>query len=293
MKKLSGTRSLTQHLLGESSRDDLHLFFQWYLKEDVKAQLQFLARFSDKIPFSESEKYEWLFYKTIQMLRGGSQYLGATKQHVVLKIYEELFFQAADALALHHYLKTFHISRNGLTFIRLLADKERALHKQFDALYAKYLKLLTELQQAELPRELIQELINFVDKEERLATHMPQADAYSFIRLKIRLEYMYNGIESVVSDIKDNWHLKALKSSEDLSNYYFALFSEPWFGLEVAELAFLELPREVWKNVLRRLTKMEEGESIAFLWKQYALHNIFTPDRHAAFLAMIHQSTNV
>ncbi len=292
-KKKPGPISLTQSVLNQASQQELQSFFQWYLRNDVKAQLQFLARFSDKIPVDESERYEWVFYKSIQMLRGGAVHLGINKQKVLIRIFRELYRQAADALAINHYVKTFFICTNGITFIRLLKTKERTLHKEFFLIFDDYLELLHEFYLSDIPRELIQRLIDFVDKEVYTSRHVPQKAEFSLQRLKIRLEYYHNGIEALFQFIQINYSLKALKSIDELSTFYYSLLTEPWIQNEISHLKRLSIPREIWKSVLFKLEREGNQSLISELWDTFTLHSLLGSKKTTAQQNVTSQQTIV
>jgi hypothetical protein len=284
MAKIPGTISLTMDVLSKSSLEELQSFYQWYLRHDPKAQLQFLARFSDKIKLEEAEKYEWLFYKSVQHLRGSSTFLGLPKQKTLIKIFEELLRQASDALAVNHYVKTFHILHNGLSFIRLLSNKERSLHKSFPALYDEYLRLLFDLYQIDLPRDLIHQLMSFIEQEINLDNNLITDSYYSFQRLSIRLEFRHNGMESLLEKIENNWSSSSLKSAEVLGRYFHTLLTEPWVLSDLKLLKSLTLPREVWKIVLSQMHQEGMSKEIKIIWSHFQLDHIFDDKKYNLFI---------
>ena len=284
MAKLPGTASLTQNILAQSTREDLHLFFMRYLRTDVKAQLEFLARFSDKIDMDEEVKYEWLFYKSFQMLRGSSAFLGVSKQKILLRIYSELYGQASDALAIHHYVKTFFILRYGLSFIRLLAHKERTLNKGFQEVYEKYLTLLYQLFESDLPRDLIIRIIPFVEQEISLSSPELIDGFNSYTRLKIRMEYYHNGTESLLDYIEKYWGPNAMKTSGELRDFYFILFTEPWMETTIQTFAHLKVPREVWRKVLTKINQEGLQSQTSYLWKVFQIEKIFSDKKYKTFI---------
>jgi len=271
MAKIPGPITLTKAVLAETTHGELVSFFNWYLRSDIKAQILFLNRFSDRIPINEAEKYEWLFYKSIQLLRGSAAHLGISKQKTLLRIFDELWQQAADALAVNHYLKTYYICSQGLSFARLLASKEKSLHKNFSHVFNKYLGLLHQLHHSDLPRDLLQRLMAFVDKEEKLAKQIEQDDAVSYRRLKLRLAYYHDGIQSLMESIETEWGNKVLKTAEQVSKFYYTLFTEPWIESESKYIKKIKLPNQVWKIILQRLRKQQEFDRIEFLFKRFKL----------------------
>ncbi len=280
MAKIRGTVALTLEVLAKTSREEMQSFYHWYLRHDPKAQLQFLARFSDKIDLDESEKYEWLFYKSIQLLRGSSAYLGLSKQKSLLKIFHELLSQASDALAVNHFVKTFYILSNGLVFIRLLNDKERSLHNGFYDIYDQYLKLFYQLLEADLPRDLIQRSMTFADYEINVPKPIIKNDYFTLLRLKIRMEYAFNGLEMLFDYIDEHWNSKSLKSAEKLAEFYFMLFTEPWASYEIDALQQLNLSREVWRIVLQTMQRNQMYKEMRLIWNKFELKHHFSNSRY-------------
>ena len=278
---------LTTGVLHQIAKEDMQTFFQWYLRNDVRAQLLFLTRFSDNIPVEESEKYEWLFYKSIQLLRGSAAYLGLSKQKTLLKIYDELYMQAADAMVRHHYVKTFYILTNGLTFIRLLQRKERSLHSEFTTTVENYLMLLFRLHESDLPRDLIQQLIDFVDAENACPHPLINKSYHTFPRLKIRIEYLHNGLDALLDFIQMRWTLSEFKNTESLGELFYTLFSESWSIANIDTFTHLKIPREVWKNTLYRLHRHELNYEIELLWETFELGELFSNPKHSPFVQRI------
>ena len=287
MAKTRGIISHMQDVLSQANHADLESFFVRYLRHDVKAQLQFLARFSDKIDLDEAQKYEWLFYKSVQLLRGSSTHLGISKQKSLLRIYEELHGQAADALAINHYVKTFYILSYGLSFMRLLSKKENSMHKGFQDCYNEYMELLFHLYEADLPRDLVHRILPFIEQEMKLASNAFDESFYSYQRLKIRLEYYYNGIDALITYIDREWGNKALKSAEHLADFYHTLFTESWIESNLDELSSLEIPRDIWKKVLNRLKRQENFSLINQLWKSFHLKKTFEDSKYKTFVKSI------
>lgn len=284
MAKIRGTVSLMQEVLSQTSREDLHSFFHRYLRHDVRAQLQFLARFSDKIDVEESLKYEWLFYKSLQLLRGSSTHLGISKQKELISIYKELHGQAADALAINHYVKTFYIVRYGLSFLRLLHKKERTMHKGFQEVFDQYIKLLYQLYEADLPRDLIHLMIPFVEQEITLSEHTFVQKYYTYLRLKIRLEYDQNGMNALISYIDEHWSYDSLMSSEKLTTFFYTLFTEPWASIHISSLASIKIQREVWRKVLNKMKNESYTEEVKEIWSVFNMDVMFSEKKYQPFV---------
>lgn len=289
MKKAPRISQLTAHVLTDTSKEEMQSFFQWYLRHDNRAQLLFLTRYSDSIPLAEDDKYEWLFYKSIQLLRGSSAYLGYSKQKTLLKIYNELYMQAADAIVRNHYVKTFYILTNGLTFARLLQRKERSLHTEFTTTVDNYLKLLFNLHECDLPRDLVQSLIEYVDSENGSPHPLLNKSFYSFPRLKIRLEYLQNGFDALYDYVESRWNMAEIKNTDTLGELYYTLYSEPWSLEHIEEFKQLHIPREIWKNALQRLHRHEQYSTIRVIWDAFNLDVAFSDPRYLTFVSRMRQ----
>ena len=274
------------NVMEQCSRDELRLFYKWYLKKDPLAQLKLLVRFPDKIDLPESRRYEWLIYKAISQLRSGRTYLGINRQKRLGKLFMELHAQAADAVVLQNYLKSFHICSTALSAIRLLSVKEVELTNVLKQLYGDYLETLFKLYNAGLPPDLLELFTDSIDKEVRSGIDLSTHKYYRLSRLYLRVRSSIEG-SATLDYPSETVFLRQFRSLEQAQDYVYAILSEPWSTEVWTHLSKQKIPKDLLRYAILDLLRDEEIQVIKTVSRHFSFREIFMDAKHRSILTRL------
>jgi hypothetical protein len=283
MTSRRSTTKYAKEILSDIDTADLAGFLYSRIQKDDDLLILFLARFSDYLKMEEQERYEFLFYKSLQSLKKGSDKLGFHKQGRLSKIYEELGEQVKDAIALKNFVKAFAIIKYGLIFLRLSFSKEDRFNDKLIQVNNKYIDLLHALIILNPPLDLLGQIHEFTlaeIKNEAYISFHPDYNLYEiFNKVNILLHLEQDSFD-LLSEIRSDEN----KRPNNRLHFLISLFSNNESNLLLKHKSMLELQSSEWFKIINVLFKQRAFDKCKEIILGFGIHEYMLKFRNSPML---------
>jgi hypothetical protein len=181
-----------RELLDQVNTNDLSDFLVQYARKHPDFIYKLIARFAPRISImEESEKYEFLFFKSIHYYLPGRQNPTKVRIQNLRVIYDTLAEHAKDFISLQQYVEAFEIIRFGIIYTKLLVKRvyDTIHYEAAHESYVEFHKLLGQLINSSLPPPLIDKIRDYCIEESLVYDYFAPDEDFNLYNIAFRLLY--------------------------------------------------------------------------------------------------------